>query len=186
MAAARRRLDEAGLLGTRIYVEKGAWNHIHLADNLADVVMVTRGCAASHVPRAELLRVVNPLGKVFSGQERLTKPFAAGSDDWTHPYHGPDNNPQSRDRIAREPYLTQYFAEPYYVPPPGVTVAAGGRIVQGPWALGISRAGMALAEHAAGDERFQRHDLVDAAAGGRLQHPPQHDDRHARHPVPGR
>ena len=30
---------------------------------------------------------------------------------------------QSRDRLAREPYLTQYFAGPYYVPPPGVSVA---------------------------------------------------------------
>ena len=38
------------------------------------------------------------------------------------------------------PFWTQYLAEPYNMPPPGVTVAAGGRIVQGAWALGVSRA----------------------------------------------
>jgi outer membrane protein assembly factor BamB len=127
--SARQRVDRAGLLGTRIYVEKGPWSHIHLADNLADAVIVTRqAAAAASIDRKELLRVVNPLGKVVLGDERFTKPFPAGTDDWSHPYHGPDNNPQSRDLVARAPYLTQYFAGPYFVPPPGVSVAAGGRI----------------------------------------------------------
>jgi outer membrane protein assembly factor BamB len=129
VAAARQQVDRAGLLGTRIYVEKGPWSHIHLADNMADAVIVTRqATAASGIDRKELLRVVNPLGKVLFGDEQSTKPFPAGIDDWTHPYHGPDNNPQSRDLIARAPYLTQFFAGPYFMPPPSVSVAAGGRI----------------------------------------------------------
>ena len=129
VALARQRVDRAGLLGTRIYVEKGPWSRIHLADNLADAVIVTpQAAAAPGIERKELLRVVNPLGSVLLGDEQLTKPFPAGSDDWSHPYHGPDNNPQSRDLIARAPYLTQFFAGPYFVPPPGVSVAAGGRI----------------------------------------------------------
>ena len=129
VAAARQRVDQAGLLGTRIYVEKGPWSHIHLADNVADVVIVTdQATAASDIARQELLRVVNPIGKVLLGDEQCSKPFPDGTDEWTHPYHGPDNNPQSRDLVARAPYLTQYFAGPYFVPPPGVSVAAGGRI----------------------------------------------------------
>lgn len=129
VAAARQRIDQAGLLGTRVYVERGAPGHLHLADNVADVVIVTAAALqASPVAREELLRVANPLGKIFLGPEELTKPFAAGTDEWSHPYHGPDNNPQSRDQVIQAPYLTQYFATPYYVPPPGVTVAAGGRI----------------------------------------------------------
>ena len=129
VAATRQRVDRAGLLGTRIYVEKGTWNHLHLADNLADAVIVTRqAAAAASIERNELLRVVNPLGRVLLGNEQFGKPFPKGIDDWTHPYHGPDNNPQSRDQVARGPYLTQYFAGPYFVPPPGVSVAAGGRM----------------------------------------------------------
>jgi outer membrane protein assembly factor BamB len=129
VASARQRVDRAGLLGTRIYVEKGPWRHIHLADNLADAVIVTRrAAAASGVDRKELLRVVNPLGRILLGDEQFTKPSPAGTDDWTHPYHGPDNNPQSRDLVARAPYLTQFFAGPYFMPPPSVSVAAGGRI----------------------------------------------------------
>ena len=51
-----------------------------------------------------------------------------GIDDWSHPYHGPDNNPQSRDQIARGPYLTQFLADPRYAPLPQLAVAAGGRV----------------------------------------------------------
>src|SRR5262245_32982292 len=34
VAAARKLLDAAGLLGTRVYVQKGTAAHINLADNL--------------------------------------------------------------------------------------------------------------------------------------------------------
>ena len=77
---------------------------------------------------SEALRVLRPQGKAFIGNRELTKPFPEGIDDWSHPYHGPDNNPQSNDRIARAPYLTQFLAEPYYAPLPQVAVASGGRV----------------------------------------------------------
>ena len=41
----------------------------------------------------------------------MTKPFPPGVDDWSHPYHLPDNNPLSQDQVARGPYLTQFLAE---------------------------------------------------------------------------
>ncbi len=119
--AACAAADAAGLYGTRIFVARGAPSRIGLADNLADSV-------AGPVPREEALRVLAPGGKARLGGEEIAKPFAAGTDDWSHHFHGPDNNPQSRDTVARAPYLTQFIVEPRYGPNPQATVAAGGRL----------------------------------------------------------
>ena len=73
-------------------------------------------------------RALRPGGVVLAGGKTFVKPAASGVDQWRHPYHGPDNNPQSRDRVARGPYLTQFLAEPYYAPLPQVAVASGGRV----------------------------------------------------------
>ncbi|MCH8120856.1 MAG: PQQ-binding-like beta-propeller repeat protein [Planctomycetes bacterium] len=120
---ARRIVDEEGFYGTRIFVEKGALAKIHLADNVADAVVVV-----GKAPKAEVLRVLRPKGKALLGHEVLVKPFPEGVDDWSHPYHGPDNNPQSEDTVIRAPYLTQFLAEPRYAPVPQVAVASAGRV----------------------------------------------------------
>ena len=122
--AARRAADAAGLYGTRIYVERGTPDRIHLADNLADAVVA----AGDAVAKAEVLRVLNPLGKGLLGQEVVVKPFPEGADDWSHHFHAPDNNPQSKDRLATAPYITQFIAEPRYSPAPQAVVSAGGRL----------------------------------------------------------
>jgi len=123
--AARQAAVEAGLFGRRLFVAKGPLKRLHLADNLADAVVAPMADAA---PKAEILRVLRPGGKAILGDVEFVKPVPEGIDEWTHPYHGPDNNPQSTDRLARAPYLTQFIAEPWYVPQPEVSVAAGGRI----------------------------------------------------------
>lgn len=127
--ALRKAADQQGLLGNRIFVGQGAWSHLHLADNLADLVVVGEmaGGPAS-VPRSEVLRVLRPGGKGLLAAQEIVKPFPEATDDWSHPYHGPDNNPQSQDTLARAPYLTHFLAEPWYSPMPIVTVAAGGRL----------------------------------------------------------
>jgi len=124
--AARRAADAAGLYGTRIYVEKGPLTKLHLADNLADAIVAVG--EATRVPQAEALRVLRPEGKALLGRKELVKPFPKGVDDWSHPYHGPDNNPQSSDEVARAPYLTQFLADPRYGPLPQVAVASAGRV----------------------------------------------------------
>ena len=124
--AARRAADEAGFYGTRIFVEAGELTNLHLADNLADAVAVTG--RAKRIPRAEVLRVLRPQGKALLGRRVLIKPFAQGVDDWSHPYHGADNNPQSQDRVIVAPYLTQFLSEPRYAPMPQVAVASAGRV----------------------------------------------------------
>jgi len=125
-AAACRAADEAGLYGLRVFVDQGTPARIGLADNVADCVVLLTPLAAGQ--KAEILRVLRPEGKALCGRETWTKPFPEGVDDWPHHYHGPDNNPQSRDRLARSPYLTQFVAEPRYAPGPQVALAAGGRV----------------------------------------------------------
>ncbi|UCC97535.1 MAG: PQQ-binding-like beta-propeller repeat protein [Phycisphaerales bacterium] len=125
LQAACEAADAAGLYGTRIFVDKGPLKKLSLADNIADIIVALRG--AGGVPEAEVLRVLRPQGKALLGRKVLTKPFPQGIDDWTHPYHGPDNNPQSNDRLIKGPYLTQFLAEPRYAPVPQVAVVSAGR-----------------------------------------------------------
>src|SRR5262249_4262238 len=103
----------------------GDLRRLHLADDLADAVVVGPG---ANVPAPELLRVLRPGGKALLGQKEVVKPFPDGVDEWTHPYHGPDNNPQSADRRLRRPYLTHFLAEPWYCPLPEMSVVSAGRI----------------------------------------------------------
>lgn len=125
--AIRKAAESAGLLGKRVFVQQGRWDHLHLADNLADAVIL-RGDAIDGTKRDDLLRVLRPEGKLLAPTFEAVKPVPKDIDDWSHPYHGPDNNPQSRDRLARAPYLTHFTAEPWYSPMPLVTVTAGGRL----------------------------------------------------------
>ena len=124
--AAREIADEAGLYGNRIFIEKGATSKLHLADNLADVLIAVG--RQTGVSEAEALRVLRPGGKALLGRRVLIKPSLNGVDDWSHPYHGPDNNPQSQDKVILAPYMTQFMAEPRYAPLPQVTVTSDGRV----------------------------------------------------------
>lgn len=123
--AARETALAAGLLGTRIFVSEGDLGRIHLADNTADVVAAP---GADVAPRVEVLRVLRPEGTALLGGDQFAKPYPEGADDWSHHYHGPDNNPQSQDRLARAPYLTQFVASPRYAPAPQAAVASRGRL----------------------------------------------------------
>ena len=122
VASLRKAADKAGLLGTRVYVDQGT-ARLPLADNLADAVIVT-----GEAEEKEVLRVLRPGGKALAGGKTLTKPFPKGADEWTHPYHGPDNNPQSRDTLARGPFMTRFMAKPWYAAMHQVSVFGGGRI----------------------------------------------------------
>ncbi|MHB0958999.1 MAG: outer membrane protein assembly factor BamB family protein [Pirellulaceae bacterium] len=127
VAAVRAAAAEARVLGSQIFVEHGSLESIHLADNLADRMWVTSATGQA-VSQAEILRVLHPGAKAIVGTQELTKPQPEGIDQWSHLYHGPDNNPSSVDQLARAPYQTQFLAGPLFSPMPEVTVAAGGRI----------------------------------------------------------
>ena len=119
-----RRIEQAGYYGSRVFITTGT-GRLRLADNIADVVVARDG---SGFGESEILRVLRPHGKALFANRTTVKPFPQGVDDWTHPYHGPDNNPQSEDTVVVAPYLTQFFAEPRYAPLPQVAVASEGRV----------------------------------------------------------
>ena len=56
------------------------------------------------------------------------KSMPSGVDDWSHWYHGPDNNPVSTDTVLKWPYGTQWLALPYQAPQPDITLVADGRV----------------------------------------------------------
>ncbi len=126
--AARAAAETAGLLGQRIFVDQGTPERIQLAGNVADAIFVTDPALAGNDAGQELIRVLRPGGKAIVGERQIVKPSVAGTDSWSHPYHGPDNNPLSSDQLARAPYTTQFLAEPLFSSQPEVTVAAGGRV----------------------------------------------------------
>lgn len=124
---ARRAASEANVLGTRIFVDWGGVASLHLAENVADRILVASS-AVDQTPVDEVLRALRPGGTAFLGERRLVKPNPEGIDEWSHPYHGPDNNPQSRDQKARGDLRTQFIGYPKFSPMPEQTVVAGGRI----------------------------------------------------------
>lgn len=125
--AVRKNAEQSGLLGIRVSADAGSLKSIHLSTNLADGVLVA-AAAADQVSEKEILRVLRPQGIALVGDRRLIKPVPDGIDDWSHPYHGPDNNPQSNDQFVKGAFQTQFIADPKFSPMPEQTVIAGGRM----------------------------------------------------------
>ncbi|MCB1061968.1 MAG: PQQ-binding-like beta-propeller repeat protein [Verrucomicrobiae bacterium] len=120
------RAESEGLLGSRLFVGARFDQRIPLADNVADGLLIS---AAVAVSETEATRVLHPRASAWRGGERwLTKAVPAEYDDWSHPFHGPDNNPQSQDGYAVGKFRTQFIAEPKFSPMPEQSVIGGGRV----------------------------------------------------------
>ncbi|MGI9475042.1 MAG: hypothetical protein ACR2NZ_26150, partial [Rubripirellula sp.] len=124
---ARAEAAKAQLLGQRLFVEHAGSSRIEMGNNVADRVLIPHPNETSP-SREEILRVVRPHGIAKLGSKRFTKPVPEGSDDWSHPYHGPDNNPQSDDQLVRGGFRTQFIGYPMFSPMPEQSVIANGRI----------------------------------------------------------
>jgi outer membrane protein assembly factor BamB len=122
--AVRRLAEQEELLGTRVFVSSGKGT-IHLADNVADAVLATGDAGFTE---GEYLRVIRPRAAAFIGDRKIVKPVPEGFDDWSHPFHRADNNPQSNDQFVRGRFRTQFIATPKFSPMPEQTVIAGGRM----------------------------------------------------------
>ena len=77
VAATRQAAEQAGLLGTQVFVGTGPHRSIHLADNVADGVVVAAS-AAEQVSDAELLRALRPKATAFVGDRKIVKPVPDG------------------------------------------------------------------------------------------------------------
>lgn len=116
-----------GLLGRRVYVVDDDGTSLWLAGDLADAVWVVPG--VDHPPsEKEILRVLHPGGVGIASGKVLTKPAQAGVDEWRHPYHDPDNNVVSQDRVSRLPGELRFQTYPVFAAMPNQTLFAGGRI----------------------------------------------------------
>ncbi|MCP5554235.1 MAG: PQQ-binding-like beta-propeller repeat protein [Akkermansiaceae bacterium] len=123
----RQLAAEADLLGRRIFAETGPATELHLADNVADA-LVAGPSLGEALPESEALRVLHPRAVAHLKGRASVKAVPAGSDEWTHPFHGPDNNPQSTDATAKGRLRTQFIADPKFSPMPEQSVIAGGRL----------------------------------------------------------
>lgn len=127
VAAVQQAAEKAKQLGRSVFAATGNPESLHLSHNTADIVIVD-GSVADRTSDAEVLRIMNPNALGFIGDRRITKPEPEGTDDWSHPYHGPDNNPQSNDQLVRGHFQTQFIATPKFSPMPEQSVVSGGRI----------------------------------------------------------
>ena len=123
----RKWAGEKGLLGERVYVADGDGPSLWLAGDLADAVWVAPGVDYQQWEK-EILRVLHPGGVCLASGKVVVKPAQEGVDEWPHPYHGPDNNVVSQDRLARLPGELRFQTYPVFAPMPEQTLFAGGRI----------------------------------------------------------
>ena len=115
----RNAIAAAGLPANRMIVDHG--KKIGLADNIADLVLCLERRFTS-----EIGRIQRPGSVALLNGKKLVKPVPSGADDWSHPYHGPDNNPNSDDKLVRGNFKTQFIGYPMFSPMPQQTVSAGG------------------------------------------------------------
>jgi len=118
---ARRHLEAAGLLGSRVVVEP--WNISDLPDYFANLIvsdgMLVSGKTAA--PEREIKRVLRPYGGVAylpekQGNDMLWKKWTRGKLDgagsWTHLYAKEQNTACSDDRLLKGPFGVLWFGEP--------------------------------------------------------------------------
>ncbi len=126
----RQRIDAQGLLNRRCFVGLSKAQRIPLADNYADLIVLgdARAIAEPEIRRALCPGGLALIVKDGAIQSRITKPLPAAWDDWSHWYHGPDNNPVSTDTELKWPYVSQWYDVPFFAPIQSTVVAAAGRI----------------------------------------------------------
>ena len=118
---------DKGILGKRVYVADDDGPSLWLAGDMADAVWVAPGVKNPPLEK-EILRVLHPGGIFVCRGKVAVKPAAADTDEWRHPYHEPDNNVVSRDRVARLPGELRFQTYPVFAPMPNQTLFAGGRM----------------------------------------------------------
>ncbi|MHC4351947.1 MAG: outer membrane protein assembly factor BamB family protein [Planctomycetota bacterium] len=115
---ARRRLDAAGLYGTRVVVLRRNPSDTHLPDYFANLIVSSASLfeGIDISASAEIARLQRPYGGVVC----LGKPEAMtidvrseleGAGSWTHPLGDPGNTICSGDKIAKGPLGTLWYRD---------------------------------------------------------------------------
>jgi outer membrane protein assembly factor BamB len=133
IAALRTKIAAAGGSGS---VMAEVWPHSDLpyVDALADWIICEEPGA---VAEEELLRVLRPGGTAFirmgDGYTEVRKAASVATDEWTHPWHGPDGGLTSDDPAVGVPTGLQWLQGPLFAMAGRKSstqslLAAGGRI----------------------------------------------------------
>jgi len=123
LAIARRKLAQAGHLGSRVAVQP--WDIASLPDYFANLVvseeMLTTGVCPA--PPSQIARVLRPYGGIsFLGSreggaqktswQRRERGKLQGAASWTHIYASPQNTGSSGDELVKGPLEVLWFGEP--------------------------------------------------------------------------
>ena len=117
-AQARKRLDDAGLYGTRVTVLQRSLSETELPNYFANLIVsgasIRQG--ANDVPKKEINRILRPyggtacLGKLNEMRVTVRDPLK-GDGRWTHQYCDPANTNCSTDELVRGPLEMLWFVD---------------------------------------------------------------------------
>ncbi|MHC4228001.1 MAG: outer membrane protein assembly factor BamB family protein [Planctomycetota bacterium] len=112
IAAAREHIIERGIYGP-VSVDRWDGRNLPYVDNLVNLIVAEEPVDLSE---AELLRALAPGGVALVRKqgkwEKVSKPWPAQMDEWTHYLHGADGNPVARDSIVGPPERLQWIGSP--------------------------------------------------------------------------
>lgn len=135
VAQSRSRLASDGSYGSRLSIDHSNLDKLPYPDNFVNLIVINH-VNSSEIKALELKRILRPLGVIWVEQGtnsplkeqflafedvdvieegssfKVIKHRPSGMDNWSHRYHGPDNNQVSNDQYAIPPYRTQFVAEP--------------------------------------------------------------------------
>lgn len=89
--------------------------HLPYAENLVRLLVVEKSYRVSH---DEMMRVLAPGGTAYILNEgkwtKTVKPWPENIDNWTHLFHGPDNNAVANDTKVGPPRRMQWKSDPVW------------------------------------------------------------------------
>ena len=107
---ARVHIRSVGAYGA-VSVDGFDGRRLPYTDNLVNLVVAD---GPGDVPASEVLRVLAPRGVAWIGGKKTVKPWPGDIDEWTHFFHGSDNNPVARDTRVGPPKHMQWKAGPMW------------------------------------------------------------------------
>lgn len=112
---ARTNVTSQGKYGP-VAIDRFDGTHLPYVDNLVNLLVVSN---RYNVRDDEIRRVLAPLGvariKTRDGWQKITKPWPADIDQWTHFLHGPNNNAVASDRVVGPPSHLKWLADPIHL-----------------------------------------------------------------------
>ena len=108
VANARKHIQSKRLYG-KVSVDMFDGKNLPYADNLVNLLVAEK---LGGVTRAEVLRVLAPLGVANVGGKKFVIPRPKNIDDWTHYLHSASGNPVAQDDAVRPPRQLQWVASP--------------------------------------------------------------------------